>query len=78
MNRQTEVEMIKQQINKLPADQLTDLSNYVDTLLKNDVQSKRQIRKLEGIWEGLGFETLEIENEISTIRSEIDQSIFEI
>ena len=73
-----ELEKMKGNLEKLPPEKIAELSDYVDFLLSKTSQSEdRKIQKLEGIWVGLGFENLDIEKEISKLRSEIDLELLE-
>ena len=76
MKNTVEIERIKKNLLKLPPEKIPELSNFIDFLLMKTSQAKRKnIKKLEGIWEGIGFENINIEKEIFKLRSEIDTSI---
>jgi hypothetical protein len=73
-----EIKKVKKNLVKLPPEKIAELSDFVEFLLMKANRSQdRKIKKLGGIWEGLGFDRLDIEKEISEIRSGIETSVFE-
>ncbi len=76
MKLTAEIENLKKTIEKLPSEKISEVSEYLGSLVQEQSQPNSQrIQNLEGIWEGLGFETLDIEKEISNLCSDIDRSI---
>jgi hypothetical protein len=46
----------KEKRAKLPRQKIVELYDYIENLLSNSLSSRSdQIKKLEGIWEGVGF-----------------------
>ncbi|MCD4654406.1 hypothetical protein K8T06_10800 [bacterium] len=71
-----ELEKVRDNLAKLPPGKISELSEYVDFLLSKTSRSKAlKIKKLEGIWVGLGFEKLDVEKEISNLRTEIENEL---
>lgn len=70
------IEKIKRNILKLPSDRLQELEKFIESLLsKSSQKTEGNVKNLEGIWEGIGFEKIDIEKELSKIRSEIETSM---
>lgn len=76
MDTTTDIEKIKKNILKLPPHKLQQLDEFLENLLKMESTDKSQnVKKLEGIWEGIGFENIDIESEIAKLRTEIDVNL---
>ena len=76
MKTASEIEKIKNNLVKLSPENILEISDFIEFLLKKSSRSKGQkIKKLAGIWKGLGFENLNIEKEISNIRSDVEKSL---
>lgn len=70
------VDKIKQKLSKIPDDKLIEVDDFIDFLLVKSQKPIPNIVKLEGIWEGLGFEKIQnLETNIKKIRKEISNSI---
>ena len=69
--------MLKQRVFALPANRLQEAYDFLDFLIiKTPPEHAKRIKKLEGIWEGLGFERIgDVEQEIRAIRHDAEQSI---
>ncbi|HET6400690.1 MAG TPA: hypothetical protein VFH95_04745 [Candidatus Kapabacteria bacterium] len=73
--RAIELTEIKRDLANLPADKLAEVREYVRKLLKNIRPNPGHVESLEGIWEGLGWEKLDLEEEIRTLRGEASEQI---
>jgi hypothetical protein len=53
-----------------------EVMNFVETLSRKSSpkEPKKEIAKLRGIWKGFGFEKLDIEKEIRSMRKEFDEA----
>lgn len=60
---------ITKKIYQLPEDKLNEISDFIEFLLEKTKHQNR-IGSLEGIWENIGFEKLDLEHEISKLRKE--------
>lgn len=70
------VDKIKQKLSKIPDDKLMEIGDFIDSILVKSQKSSPSIVKLEGIWEGLGFEKIQnLEPDIKKIRKEDSNSI---
>ena len=73
------ITMVKQKMFELPDDRLQEVYDFIDfILMKSEVTRTKHVKKLEGIWEGLGFERiLHLEEEIRAIRHDSEQALIE-
>jgi hypothetical protein len=65
---------IKRDLANLPADKLAEVRAYVRKLLPA-ARAKKHVEPLRGIWKGLGWEKLDLEEEIRTLRRESSEHI---
>lgn len=66
------INIVKQNLLKIPKAKLAELNDFIESILMktNSCKSKR-IGKLEGIWQGLGFEKIpDLDKNIRDIRNE--------
>jgi hypothetical protein len=73
--RAIELTEIKRDLADLPADKLAEVREYVRKLLRNSRSVPINVESLEGIWEGLGWEKMDVEEEIRKLRKESSESI---
>ena len=59
----------------LPGNKLDEISDFISFVLSRQKKQKRKIVQLEGIWEGKGFEKLDLNKELSAIHKEVGKSI---
>ncbi|MCP5108057.1 MAG: DUF2281 domain-containing protein [bacterium] len=68
---------IKSKLARVPEDKLGEINDFVEFILfksKPAGNAGKNIAKLEGIWEGVGFEKIgDLETEIRKIRQESEQ-----
>lgn len=71
------ISKIKSKLAEVPEEKLSELYNYVESLLRKPKKEKN-IVKMEGIWKDLGFDKIDdLEGEIKKIRKESDQLMIE-
>ena len=70
---------IKQNLLKIPKDKLPEINDFIEfILMKTESSRLKRVEKLEGIWNGLGFERIpDIDKSIREIRSESEKSILD-
>jgi hypothetical protein len=70
---------IKQNLFKIPKAKLTEINDFIEfILMKTETSRLKRVDKLEGIWNGLGFERIpDIDKSIREIRSESEKSILD-
>lgn len=61
---------INKQLSMLPDDKLNEVSDFIGFILSKNKVAKRKIVRLEGIWEGKGFEKLDIKKELDSFKKE--------
>ena len=66
---------IKRQLAMLPEHKLDEVSDFIGSLLSRQKAPKRKIAQLEGIWEGVGFEKLNLKKELKSVRKDLAKSI---
>ena len=67
---------IKTKLARVPEDKLMEIDDFIDFILFKSKPGSKSIAKLEGIWEGLGFEKLDnLESDIRKIRKRAGQSL---
>ena len=71
------ITMLKQKVSDLPENRLQEVYDFIDFLVRTkSPEPMPRIKKLEGIWEGLGFERLsDVEQEIRDIRQHAELSL---
>ena len=70
-SRAIELTEIKRDLAKLPESKLAEVHDYIRQRIPNSNGDERNIKSLEGIWEGLGWEKIEdLEGELRQIRKE--------
>lgn len=68
--------MVKQKVFELPEDQLQEVYDFLDFIvMKAETTQIKRVKKLEGIWEGIGFERISnLEQDIRDIRRDSEQA----
>jgi hypothetical protein len=68
---------VKQNLFKIPKAKLPEVNDFIEfILMKTESSRLKRVEKLEGIWNGLGFERIpDIDKSIREIRSESEKSI---
>jgi len=69
--------MVKQKVFELSDDWLQEVYDFIDFIvMKAEATRTKPVKKLEGIWEGIGFERiLNLEEEIRDIRRDSEQAL---
>jgi hypothetical protein len=73
------INKVRQKLHKIPPDKLQEIDDFIDFVL-NKMRSRpsKRIEKLEGIWEGLGFERiLDLDESIREIRRDSEKSFLD-
>jgi hypothetical protein len=73
--RAIELTEIKRDLANLPADKLAEVREYVRKLLPASRSPKKHVEPLRGIWKGLGWEKIDLEEEIRKLRRESSEHI---
>ena len=66
---------INKDLASLPEKKLDEVKDFVTSILSQHKDKKRKIVQMRGIWKGKGFEDLDIDKEIKTVRKEMSESI---
>lgn len=63
-------------ISLLPEDKLLELKDFIEFLCLKAIPRKKNIAKMEGIWQGKGFEDItDLEGELKDIRAIATESM---
>ena len=78
-NEGISITKVKQKLYKIPPDKLQEIDDFIDFLLtKTRSRLSKRIEKLEGIWDGLGFERiLDLDKSIREIRGNSEKSLLD-
>jgi hypothetical protein len=70
---------VKQNLFKIPKARLAEINDFIEfILMKTESSRLKRVEKLEGIWQGMGFERVpDIDKSIREIRSESEKSILD-
>jgi len=76
---ETNISKVKQNLYKIPKAKLAEINDFIEfILMKTELSQLKRVEKLEGIWNGLGFERIpDIDKSIREIRSESEKSILD-
>jgi hypothetical protein len=76
---ETNISKVKQNLYKIPKAKLAEVNDFIEfILMKTESSRLKRVEKLEGIWNGLGFERIpDIDKSIREIRSESEKSILD-
>ncbi len=71
------VTKIKRNLFKIPMDKLGEINDFIEFILKkSESGSSKRVEKLEGIWEGIGFERIvDLDESIRELRGESEKSL---
>ncbi len=77
---ETNITKVKQNLYKIPKARLAEINDFIEfILMKTESSRLKRVEKLEGIWNGLGFERIpDIDKSIREIRSESEKSIVDV
>ena len=76
---ETNITKVKQNLYKIPKAKLAEVNDFIEfILMKTESSRLKRVEKLEGIWNGLGFERItDIDRSIREIRSDSEKSILD-
>lgn len=66
---------IKRKLSRLPGYRLDEVNNFIGFLLSRDKREGRKNIHMKGIWAGKGFEKVDVQKEIKSLRKDISKSI---
>lgn len=66
---------MSKKLSMLPDDKLDEVKDFIGRILAQNEIKQGRIVQMEGIWEGKGFEKLNLEQEIKAIKSDLSKSI---
>jgi Protein of unknown function (DUF2281) len=71
------ISRIKRLLEKVKPERIREVEDFVEFLAEKDNQlsGRKKIKKMEGIWEGLGFERIGVAKELHDIRKMSEESI---
>jgi hypothetical protein len=71
------ISRIKRLLDRVKPEKIREVEDFVEFLTEKNTEKPggKKVRKMEGIWEGLGFENIDVEKEIREIRRESEESI---
>jgi hypothetical protein len=68
--------MIKCNLQKLSIKKLEETKNFIDFLIEKDKKNNKIIQ-MRGIWSGIGFEKIDLDDEIRNIRNDSEKLLSE-
>jgi len=74
-NTGTKLVEIKRKLSRLPGSKLDEVNDFVGFLLSRDKREGRENIHMKGIWAGKGFEKVDVQKEIKSLRKDISKSI---
>lgn len=71
------ISRIRRLLDRVKPERIQEVEDFVEFLTEKDAEKpgERMVRKMEGIWEGLGFDNIDEEKEIREIRKESEESL---
>ena len=66
---------IKRKLSRLPGSKLDEVNDFVGFLLSRDKRDGRRNVHMKGIWAGKGFENMDVQKEIKSLRKGLSKSI---
>jgi hypothetical protein len=66
---------MSKKLSMLPDDKLDEVKDFIGRILAQNEIKQGRIVQMEGIWEGKGFEKLNLEQEIKAVKSDLSKSI---
>jgi hypothetical protein len=70
---------VKQNLLKIPKARLAEINDFLEFILSKTESSRiKRVERLEGVWQGLGFERISsLDNSIREIRNESEKTMFD-
>ncbi len=75
MSTASDIHEIQRRLQQMKPEEVNEVKDFVEFLSRKGSPGERRIAQLKGIWKGLGFEKLDLETEVKTLRKESDESI---
>jgi hypothetical protein len=75
MSKALHITQIQHNLSLLPMEKLQEARDFIEFLCKKAAVPKPGVVKLEGIWKGKGFEKLNLETELKTVRENVASTI---
>ena len=71
------ISRIKRMLDRVKPEKIQQIEDFVQFIAEKDAEipGGKKVKKMEGIWEGLGFENIDEEKEIREIRRESEESL---
>jgi hypothetical protein len=71
------ISRIKRLLDRVKPEKIREVEDFVEFLTEKDAEKPgaKKVRKMEGIWKGLGFENIDVDKEIREIRKESAESL---
>ncbi|MBI5605777.1 MAG: hypothetical protein HY879_20785 [Deltaproteobacteria bacterium] len=66
---------INKQLSMIPPHKLDEVEDFISFILAQKKVKTRGVIKLTGIWEGKGFEKLNLKKELKSLRSDLSRTI---
>jgi hypothetical protein len=68
---------VKQNLFKIPKAKIAEINDFIEFILSKTESSRlKRVERLEGIWQGLGFERIsDLDNTIREIRDESEKAM---
>jgi hypothetical protein len=66
---------INKQLSLIPPHKLDEVENYISFILAGKKIKTKGVVKLTGIWEGKGFEKLNLQKELKSLRNDLSRNI---
>lgn len=76
---ETDMAKVKQNLLKIPKARLPEINDFLEFILSKTESSRmKRVERLEGIWQGLGFERIsDLDNSIREIRDESEKAMLD-
>ena len=76
---ETSMAKVKQNLFKIPKARLTEINDFIEFILSKTESSRlNQVERLEGVWQGIGFERIsDMDNSIREIRDESEKAMLD-
>ena len=76
---ETSMAKVKKNLFKIPKARLTEINDFIEFILSKTESSRlNQVERLEGVWQGIGFERItDMDNSIREIRDESEKAMLD-
>jgi hypothetical protein len=66
---------IKRKLSRLPGSKLDEVNDFVGFLLSRHKRNGKRNIQMKGIWAGKGFEKVDVQKEVKSLRKDVSKSI---